>query len=432
MGTLTATDERLIAGCLASRIVYDRACALGLKSEHFAKPHLFAIFARLYQLAHKNEPFEKVNILPKLPEYLRFDAEPCVVAEPLSMNLEVAVESVKVQGAMHRVMQHAADLHRLTLNYKDGDGISEVTRIVNQISDAANMASLSSESAKFGDLALQYRDNLSDRVVNYRQGKLVGIPTGIRQLDDCIYGWNPGALYTVAARAGVGKTTLACNIAIEAALRKYVVVFYTVEMSAEEILEKKLSRLAKVDISKMILGSLTNAESAMVEDAIARHADLPIFIRSLRAPRLDAVLNDIRTFVRREKASLVIVDYVQLIKSVAKGRARHEEVSEITGALKELARELQVPIILLAQLNRKATESEEPDVTHLKDSGSIEQDSDVVLLIFKDSFDQHWLKVAKNRKGRPGLMKIHADLAINYFGEPPTNSQHEQGHWNDR
>lgn len=427
---LLDTDDRVIAGCLANRQVFDRCLELGLEPKHFsAKDHLFAIFARMIQLAKTGESFDDANILcSRFPEHLKFHAKIALAGrQPLTMNIEAAVDLVKTNGAVAWARRKLLDLSHALENHKEGDSIADILRAHESISDALSLKA-SIEPTAFGDLARDFQDHLGERLIAYRQGRMMGIPTGIHQLDDAIYGWNQGALYTVAARAGVGKTTFACNVVLEAALRGYGSAFYTVEMGADEILEKQLSRLAKVHQGKMILGSLNDEECAKIETAIAKHSELPIHIRSVRAPRLDALLSDIRFMTRRHGLKLIVVDYVQLIKGVHSKRGRHEEITEITGSLKELARELQVPILLLAQLNRRAAELDEPDVTHLKDSGSIEQDSDVVLLIYVDQDKRLWLKIGKNRKGKRGVIELAADLATNYIGNMQV-AQPSPPHW---
>ena len=271
------------------------------------------------------------------------------------------------------------------------------------------------------------------------QGKMRGLPTGFRDFDKLTNGLQKSALIILAARPGVGKTSFAMNIATHVAVEegKKVAVF-ALEMSKEQLMQRSLASLAKVNLSHVLRGSMDQEEWKRIWTAEKKLAQSPLYIddSSITTP-LD-VISKFRKLKMTEGLDLIVIDYLQLMSSGKSNREnRTQEVSEITRMLKVAAKELDVPIILLSQLSRLVEQREDhkPILSDLRESGSIEQDADIVMFLYnpenyndfipKDEPGTVYLLVAKHRSGAPGEIKLKWIKEITTYAnaEQTLNSQ---------
>ncbi|WP_142848700.1 replicative DNA helicase [Telmatospirillum sp. J64-1] len=237
-----------------------------------------------------------------------------------------------------------------------------------------------------------------------RAGQLSGVPTGLRDLDKKLGGLHPSDLLILAGRPSMGKTALATNIAFNAAKRYReevdalgnrkaadgaVVAFFSLEMSAEQLATRILSEQAEVQSHKIRQGEMSNEEfQRLVLAAQELHA-LKLYIDDTPALSISAVRTRCRRLKRQNGLGLVVVDYLQLLRgSSTRSENRVQEVSEITRGLKALAKELDVPVIALSQLSRsvESREDKRPQLSDLRESGSIEQDADIVMFVFREQY----------------------------------------------
>jgi replicative DNA helicase len=243
------------------------------------------------------------------------------------------------------------------------------------------------------------------------------IPTGFRELDDVTNGLHPGQLVLIAARPGLGKSTLALDFARSAALRSGVpTVFFSLEMSASEISQRLLSAESSVPLNHIRKSKdLRSEDWKRINTIQSRLDEIPLYIDD--SPNL--TLSEIRAKCRRLKAQhgikLVIIDYLQLMTSGKKVENRQQEVSEFSRSLKLLAKELAVPIVALSQLNRGPENSpdKKPQLSHLRESGSLEQDADIVLLLHRERFAEQGenrndaeIHIAKHRNGEMRVLQV--------------------------
>ena len=301
-----------------------------------------------------------------------------------------------------------------------------------------------------------------------REGKLAGTSTGFRDLDKLLGGLHPSDLIIVAGRPAMGKSALATNIAYNAA-KDYlethgeegaVVGLFSLEMSAEQLAARILSEQSNISSDRMRKGELTNEEFTRLVQASQALHQVPVFIDDTPALTVSALRTRARRLKRQHKLGLIIIDYLQLISGSANSRSdgRVQEVSEITRGLKTLAKELHVPVIALSQLSRQveSREDKRPQLADLRESGSIEQDADVVTFIYRDEYylekaepkqraDEspekfaqrldHWQErlshahniaeiiIAKQRHGPVGTVRMMFDGQFTRFGDLDT--QHD-------
>ena len=245
-----------------------------------------------------------------------------------------------------------------------------------------------------------------------------GIPTGFPALDNKLSGFQPSNLIVLAARPGVGKTTFALNIALHVALKeKRPVGFFSLEMSKEELVDRLLVGQSDVDAWRLKTGRLTDDDTKRIVAAMGELADAPIYIDD--TPGISIL--EMRTKARKLKAEkgleMIVVDYLQLADSGRRFDSRVQEVSFISLGLKNLARELQIPVLSLSQLSRAVEQrtDKKPVLADLRESGAIEQDADVVMFIYQDDDggdlldnNQRIMKIsiAKHRSGSTGDIEL--------------------------
>lgn len=205
--------------------------------------------------------------------------------------------------------------------------------------------------------------------------------TGIFDLDKVTNGLHEEEFTVIGARPGTGKTTLALKIAYNIAIDNVKVAIISLEMSEIQLTQKMISRLSRVDSNRIRNGTLTDEELQKVSEATIKIFDLPIFINT-KARNIQQIEAYARRLKNKENLGLLIIDYIQLVKSINKTQSREQEVAEITRTLKLLSNELKIPIIGLCQLNRNAARNK-PILADLRESGAIEQDADNVIFLYK-------------------------------------------------
>ncbi len=246
-----------------------------------------------------------------------------------------------------------------------------------------------------------------------------GIVTGLASHDRSVGGWQPGELVILAARPGVGKTSLGMQVAIHNATGGKPVLYVSLEMTAKELTARVLCGLANVDSRRLRAGPLDADSLAAITRASGKITGLPLW---LWAPPATTSAR-IRAVAKRDSAegglALVVVDYLGLVRPSDPKRPRHEQMGQVSADLKALAKELSVPVLALAQLNREA-DGNEPRLSHLRDSGSIEQDADIVLFIHRDEDEKEAAKLicAKHRHGDTGTIQLIWDAPRTRYVDP--------------
>lgn len=279
--------------------------------------------------------------------------------------------------------------------------LSENLNIINQ--DSSSAITHCGEYAKDGAEGLHEKSSY--------------IKSGIQQLDDCIYGLGSGQLILIGARPGMGKTSLALNISQNVAAHKPV-LFYSFEMLAIDLTHRVLSAMANVESWKIKFGKMDDDERLRVDKAIEKYKLFKLYFADRL--NLDKMVNSIKSFHIREPIGLVVVDYLQLVLSETKER-RDLEVGNISRTLKNIALDLKIPVLALSQLNRalEYRQNKCPMLADLKESGSIEQDSDIVMFIHQEEGEKNTnIIIAKHRNGRIDRFYLRFDKKYTKFTDP--------------
>lgn len=293
--------------------------------------------------------------------------------------------------------------------------------------------------------AIDVRDVLQDALARIDGRKLVGngIKTGFCDLDERMR-LRPGELIVLAARTGMGKTALALNIAANVARRNEgAVLIVSLEMGEYELTDRMLASESRVPLSRITAGEISADNRRDIVNACAEIQQWPLMLDDAPTRSASDVASIARRIKKRDRLALVVVDYIQLVQPDNARDVRQEQVAKISRRLKGVARELDVPVLVLAQLNRQADAADAmPKLSHLRESGAIEQDADIVLFIHRQDYyradAEHdgmaMLKIAKQRNGQSGIgvKLVWLDKIVRFENAPPKNYINEFDSWNAR
>jgi replicative DNA helicase len=258
--------------------------------------------------------------------------------------------------------------------------IDQAQQLVYQTADTHNTRRAVTASA----MLTGYQDNLDDRATN---GRTVGVPTGLVDLDNKILGLRGGQLIVIAARPGMGKSLLGAQIAAHAAETGHPALFVSVEMSVEEIADRLVAADSQVDLTNIRSGHLKGNDWARISTAVTRISNFDLHVLDAAGTNLNGIRTEIRRLSTRAPVGLVVVDYLQLLQGERREN-RQVEVADLSAGLKRIAREYSLPVLALAQLNRglEYRSDKRPGLADLRESGAIENDADLVIGIYRDDY----------------------------------------------
>ena len=339
--------------------------------------------------------FEKDDMLSEVggTEYL-------VKLTRFSGSAKQSVDYAKVIHEMYlrrELVQISNQLTSDTLNasYQEQNAENIIESTEKSLFDLAERGSFSQSFLKFNQ-ALDQTIEMATLAMKSDQG-IVGVPTGLTDLDEKLGGLHKSDLVILAGRPGMGKTALATNIAYHAAQNlmsrqeKSSIAFFSLEMSSEQLSTRILSEQARIKSDDIRRGKVTESEINRYIETSRNIYNLPLYIDETPAITISTLSNRARRIKRLFGLSLIVVDYIQLMRAPSsnnKGDNRVQEVSEITQGLKALAKELKVPVLALSQLSRavESRDDKKPQLSDLRESGSIEQDADVVMFVYREAY----------------------------------------------
>ncbi len=334
---------------------------------------------------------------------------------------------IQRKATLRRLQQAAAEIS--TLSFEEGRDIDEILDETEKKVFAVSQKYLKNAFLPIDNLLADAFERIDE--LHKRSGKLRGLTTGFIDLDRVLAGLQKSDLVILAARPSVGKTSFALDIARQAAIAsKEGVGIFSLEMSKEQLVDRMLCAQAGVSLWKMRTGNLSDKEDnndfAKIGDAMGKLAEAPIYIDDSGSLSIMEIRAKCRRLQMEKGLGLIVIDYLQLMEGRGKyADNRVQEIAEISRGLKSIARELNVPILALAQLSRavEATHPAIPKLSHLRDSGSIEQDADVVMFIYRKAADRGFnpadlpederykaeIFIAKHRNGPTGKIELFFD-----------------------
>ncbi|MBT8212771.1 MAG: replicative DNA helicase [Acidimicrobiia bacterium] len=390
-----------------------------LAPEDFYKPAHQLVFEAVRSLFDSNEPIDAVTVNEELRRRSAIDRvggvnflTDLLAAVPTTSNVDYYAGIVEEHALRRRLLRAGGEVSELAASV--GDEIADVL-------DMAEQAVFGVSDKRVGDglspidpllaQAIETAEELHDR-----GEEVTGISSGFRDLDRMLAGLQPSTLVVVAGRPGMGKSTLALNIAQSVGMGDDPVAIFSLEMSREEIVTRMLCSHGKIDSHRLKTGRLTENDFGKLSRAASALYKKPIFVDD--SPGL--TVTEIRAKARRlarHGLSMIVVDYLQLMHSPQRTENRQQEIATISRNLKSLARELQVPVIACSQLNRslESREDKRPRLGDLRESGAIEQDADVVMFIYRHEYYHPEaqetkgiaeVNIAKHRAGAVGRLEM--------------------------
>jgi len=367
-----------------------------LRPEDFYDSRHGLIYQAMVSLFEKRMPIDIVTlseILENLGEIKEvggasYLAE-IVNGTPSAANIVYYAKIVRGKAILRRLITAGADITEL--GYEEDSDISEILDKAEQSLFAISQSSQNNRFSAIRDILTEAFERIDQIHKDKDKGALRGVPSGFRDMDNLTAGFQKSDLIILAARPSMGKTSFALNLAENAAIEhKIPVAVFSLEMSKDQLVDRLLSSQAGVDSWKLRTGNLSDEDFPKIGYAMGVLSEAPIFIDD--AP--GGNIMDIRTKARRlqmeQNLGLIVIDYLQLMSgSTRSGDGnRVQEISEISRGLKGLARELNIPIIALSQLSRAVEhrDDKKPQLSDLRESGSIEQDADIVMFLYRDEY----------------------------------------------
>ncbi len=396
-----------------------------LRPRHFYKDNHERIYEAILNLFERREPADLITIQSELKRMkvlkevggVTYLSE-MVNSVPTAANVETYAKIIKDLALKRFVLSASAEIGDMVFQEDDTSQLLDKSE---QLLYAVSQDRVYQDFVQIKDtleITFERLDELSKN-----KGELRGVPTGLRTLDKMLCGLREGNLVILAARPSVGKSSLAFNIAQHAALAKHMgVAMFSLEMSREMIIDRMVAAQGGIDNWKISTGNLTPEDFEKYGIAAGELAETDIFIDDTPGIGILEMRTKARRLLMEHKIDLIIVDYLQLMHGTTK-ESRVQEVSEISQGLKSLARELKIPVVALSQLSRAVEQrggDKKPQLSDLRDSGSIEQDADVVMFLWRPSDDDrntHKLLLSKHRNGPIGEIDLFFKPEITKFFE---------------
>ena len=391
-------EQAVIGSILVSNDIFDEISTI-ISSINFYDPMHQKIFEAIESLIYKGmlaNPITLKNYFEdekddlNVPEYL-------VKITKFSTSVRQTVEYAKiiydmfVRRELIKISEQTIDSAKL--NELDTNGQTIIENSERLLFDLAEKGSFNSSLIKF-DEAMKQTIEMASAAYKNEEG-IVGVPTGLRDLDDKLGGLHQSDLIIIAGRPSMGKTSLATNIAFNAAQKlqdsgkKSSIAFFSLEMSSEQLSTRIISEQARISSNDIRRGRISDEQFDKFLETSKNIAELPLYIDETPAISIAAMSNRARRIKRLFGLDMIVVDYIQLMRGTTFNKdGRVQEISQITQGLKAIAKELAVPVVALSQLSRQVEQRDDhkPQLADLRESGSIEQDADVVMFVYREGY----------------------------------------------
>ena len=391
-------EKSVIGSILVTNEIFDEISTI-ISSVNFYDPMHQKIYDAVENLIYKGmlanpitlkNYFENEKDDLNVPEYL-------VKITKFSTSSRQAIEYSKIIYDMYvrreliKISEQTID--NAKVNDLDSSGQNIIENSERLLFDLAEKGSFNSSLIKFDDAMKQTIEMASAAYKN--EGGIVGVPSGLRDLDDKLGGFHQSDLIIIAGRPSMGKTSLATNIAFNAAKhiqdtgKKSSIAFFSLEMSSEQLSTRILSEQARIGSNDIRRGRISDEQFDQFLETSKNIAELPLFIDETPAISIAAMSNRARRIKRLHGLEMIVVDYIQLMRGTTSNKdGRGQEISQITQGLKAIAKELGIPVLALSQLSRQVEQRDDhkPLLADLRESGSIEQDADVVMFVYRESY----------------------------------------------
>lgn len=413
-------EQAVLASMLMNREAVVNVADMLMKDD-FYQVQYGVIFEAMVELYHEGASIDMITLTERLKEkgvpenvYSIEVMQELLNVVPVSTNAKKYAEIVKDRANMRRLIKMAETTANECYSLKDSSA--------NILSNVENQVLELSQSGGNGDDFTPIREVVDNVLRNIRkaskqQGNITGVPTGFLDLDDMLTGLHGSELILIAARPAMGKTAFVLNIAEYVILKTDVpVAIFNFEMNKEQLVQRMIAMESQVNSQNIRTGNLQDDQWMKLYESSNIIGSTKLFIEDQSNVTIGDIRNKCRKLKQRHNVGLIIIDYLQLMSGNGRTDSRQQEVSEISRGLKVLAKELDVPIIALSQLSRavEARTDHRPMLSDLRESGSIEQDADVVMFIYRDDYynkdtehvNEAEIIIAKQRNGPIGTVTL--------------------------
>jgi len=418
-------EQSLLSSMFISKYALDKACDT-LTEDDFYYDNNKIIFNTLVKLAGKNIPIDMTSIVTELKNNNKINEvggipylTEVLNSEAVASNAEYYIKKVNDASLLRRLIKVSEEIQNL--GYDASNDVNEVLdeaekKILNVVKNKQT-----GEFREFRDVLYAAQEHLEK--LSKSKGEITGLPTGWTDLDRMTAGFHENQLIIVAARPGMGKTVFALNVATNIAMNTgKTVALFNLEMDAVQLANRMLASVGQIEGKKFMSGNFNNDDWTRLNEAISQLSDSKIYINDTPGVTIGEIRSKCRRLASSENGlGIVIIDYLQLVSGGKNyGTNRQQEVSDISRALKVMALELKVPVIALSQLSRNVEQREDkrPLMSDLRESGSLEQDADIVAFLYRDSYYKKTealegnnasvseLIIGKHRNGRTGTINL--------------------------
>lgn len=394
-----------IERAVLSAIIFDpqiyEEIASKLSPHDFYLPFHQHLFTGMEELSREEKPIDEEFLRSKLESMGKFDEVAMLdllSANPIS-NTAAYLSEIKAKSSKRALATLATEIKKVTI--EDDLPAEEVMNLVEKKLYEITQNNTNEDFRESREITLAMMDEI-ERLKAMGNSKLIGTDTGFRNLNEKTSGFGKGDLVIIAARPAMGKTAFVLNMALKAIERNEGVAFFSLEMPAEQLMLRMLSAKTSIPLQSLRVGDLRDEEWSQLAAATDEISKKKLFVDDGG----HATIHHVRSKLRKLKAqhpeiSIAIIDYLQLMSGDGK-EGRQQEVSEISRGLKQLARELGLPIVALSQLNRglEARENKRPMLSDLRESGAIEQDADIILFVYRDDVYREAKEKEKEMKAK--------------------------------
>lgn len=412
-------EQSVLGAIFLDSDVFDLVSAIIEESDFYSERNR-KIYSAMHTLHGKGTPIDLVTISTELSDQGCLEEvgginhlTELASSVPSAANVEYYATIVKEKSLLRRLIKTTSKI--MAAAYESSD---DVETILYQAEKSILDISKSNDAKDFKhieDVLIDVYQKIED--LHYSKKEVTGLPTGFVDLDRITLGFQKSDLIIIAARPSVGKTAFALNIAQQIAVRtKENVAIFSLEMSAEQLVMRMLSAEGNIESQKLRSGHLDEKDWSRLTMAMANLSRAGVYIDDTPGIRVSEIRSKCRRLMQEKGLGIIIIDYLQLMQPSGKKENRQQEISEISRSLKELARELDVPVIALSQLSRGVEQRQDkrPILSDLRESGSIEQDADVVGFLYRDDYyDKESDKkniieiiIAKQRNGPVGTVEL--------------------------
>jgi len=425
-------EQSVLGGMLLSKDAIADVVEV-LKPGDFYRPPHQTIYDAILDLYGRGEPADPITISAELTReglLAKVGGAPylhtLIASVPTAANAGYYAQIVRERAILRRLVEAGTRIVQLGYGASSGMG-GDVDDIVDraqqEVYDVTERRT-SEDYVRLEEVLQEAFDEIE--AMGSRGSELYGVPTGFRDLDELTNGLHPGQLIVVAGRPAQGKSTLGTDILRAAAIKHGMTsAVFSLEMSRSEITMRLLSAEARILLKNLRTGGMTDDDWNRLARKMGEIADAPLFIDDSPNLSMMEIRAKARRLKQRHNLRLVVVDYLQLMSSPKKVESRQQEVAEMSRSLKLLAKELEVPVIAISQLNRgpEQRQDKRPQLADLRESGAIEQDADMVILLHREDFYEKEsprageadLIVAKHRNGPTGNIVVASQLHYSRF-----------------